>query len=66
MLLKQRGITADMLEEATREIHRIKLKKLPERQGLLDEIYRVRRAEESYERGEIGTYFSIMLCFSDD
>jgi hypothetical protein len=52
----------DTLEEASQEIYR---KLDPERRDILDEIYRVRRAEESYEQGEIGMYFSITLCFSD-
>ena len=49
---KSRGITADKLEEAGRDAQRqIKPR---ERLEILDEIYRVIRMEESYERGEIG------------
>ncbi|KAK2749838.1 hypothetical protein FQN57_005252 [Myotisia sp. PD_48] len=45
------GMTADKLEEAGRDAQRqIKPR---ERLEILDEIYRVRRLEESYERGEI-------------
>lgn len=67
---KSRGITADKLEEAGRDAQRqIKPR---ERLEILDEIYKVRRMEESYERGEIGsylqcpflhlTYFSVSHC----
>lgn len=45
-------ITADKLEEAGRDAQR--QIKPPERLDILDEIYEVRRVEESYERGEIG------------
>ncbi|KAG5205226.1 hypothetical protein GTR04_6946 [Trichophyton interdigitale] len=47
---KTHGITADKLEEAGRDAQRqIKPR---ERLDILDEIYKVRRAEECYERGE--------------
>ncbi|KAK2732632.1 hypothetical protein FQN57_002593 [Myotisia sp. PD_48] len=50
-LLESHDITADKLEEAGQDtLRQIKPR---ERLGIMDEIYRVRRIEESYERGEI-------------
>ncbi|KAF3484301.1 uncharacterized protein GIQ15_03625 [Arthroderma uncinatum] len=49
--LGNNGITANKLEEAGRDAQsQIKPR---ERLDILDEIYKVRRAEESYERGEV-------------
>ncbi|KMP03261.1 hypothetical protein CISG_08355 [Coccidioides immitis RMSCC 3703] len=51
-LRKSHNITADKLEEAGRDVKRqIKPR---ERWDILEEIYAVRRMEESYERDEIG------------
>ena len=49
---KEMGISVDQLEEAGREAAR-QLK--PQHREILEEIYRVRRFEERYERGEIGS-----------
>lgn len=56
---KTHGITADKLEEAGRDAQRqIKPR---ERLDILDEIYKVRRAEECYERGEAGRHIHIHI-----
>ncbi|KAK2732845.1 hypothetical protein FQN57_002457 [Myotisia sp. PD_48] len=58
-LAKSHGITADKLEEAGQEAKR----KIEPQQRLeiLDEIYRIRRVEESYEQGEIGANTTVSV-----
>ncbi|KAM5476760.1 hypothetical protein MauCBS54593_000030 [Microsporum audouinii] len=55
---KSHGMTADKLEEAGRYAQR--QIKPHERLDILDEIYKVRRAEECYERGEAGELTRIL------
>jgi hypothetical protein len=52
------GITADFLEEAADDCRRHLLpeNKVDEKAAFLDEIFRVRKIEERYERNEIGRY----------
>ncbi|EFE30589.1 uncharacterized protein ARB_02511 [Trichophyton benhamiae CBS 112371] len=58
------GITTDKLEEAGRGVRRhIKPRK---RLVILDEIYKVRRAEECYKKGEIVTYYTHLFNLSSE
>ncbi|KAK2742682.1 hypothetical protein FQN57_005137 [Myotisia sp. PD_48] len=59
-LAKSHGITADKLKEAGQEA---KQKIEPQqRLEILDEIYRIRRVEESYEQGEIGANTTVSVA----
>jgi Protein of unknown function (DUF2841) len=55
------GITADKLQEAANDIRRhIKPR---ERATILDEVFRVRRLEERYERDEVGKSKQIPIYY---
>lgn len=57
------GITAEKLKEVAHDFKR--QIKPPERIEILDEIFRVRKLEERFERGEVGTYRSVVRAMSD-
>lgn len=52
------GITANLLEEAADDCRRHLLPedKVEEKAAILDEIFRVRKIEERYEKNEIGRH----------
>ncbi|KAL1970407.1 hypothetical protein VTN77DRAFT_5568 [Rasamsonia byssochlamydoides] len=57
---KSRNVTVDLLEDATRSVRR-RVKPV-ERLEILNEIFRVRRAEERYEKGEIDGSTEVLVA----
>jgi hypothetical protein len=53
--LRRFGITTDQLQEIAHDCKRQLTD--PHRLQFLDEVFRVRRMEERYERGEVGKWY---------